>query len=209
MTKYEIVFAIDNTIKIVIPLKDPVERLGPLYQEKILFFFNKTKKILLSKTTIYHDLLYLADLLKKGLNNELYLHSSITKDIGYFYNEHHYHGANFPVTPLPNGNIDWIGYLYHLWQSNAHIDSWIYNKPDGSIILEVTPLYPYMFCEPEEEPDYIPYEEWIKTYEPYFITTLSRETAQQWLDQAERIIKIIEDNQKRWDRGLTEDDVES
>lgn len=56
-----------------------------------------------------------------------------------------------------------------------------------------------MYCEPEEEPDYIPYEEWIKTYKPYFITTLSRETAQQWLEQAEYIIKIVDDNQRRWE----------
>jgi hypothetical protein len=207
MTKYEIIFPIDDTFKIIIPLKDPVEWLGPIYQEKILLL-SKTKKIILSQTTIYHDLLYLSDLLKKTLNHKLFLHSSISQDIGYFYNEHHYHDTKLPVTVLPNGSVNWVGYVYHLWESLSHFNSWIYNAPDGSIVFEVTPFYPYMYCEPEEEPDYIPYEEWIKTYKPYFITTLSKETALQWLEQAERIIKIVEDNQKRWD-NMPKEDVES
>lgn len=211
MTKHKIIFSIDSTSQLIIPLKDPVEWLGPLYLEKILLVVN-LKKNILSKSTVYHDLLDLADLLNKALKQQLFLHHSITKDLGYLDNERLCNDADLPTQSFSNGGIAWVGYKYHLWSARnklISLNSWIYNNPNGSIILEVTPLYPYMFCEPEEEPDYIPYEEWIKTYEPYFITTLSRETAQQWLDQAERIIKIIEDNQKRWDRGLTEDDVES
>lgn len=197
MKKYEITFFIDNINKIIIPLKDPVEWMGPLYIEKILLV-SDNKKILLSKTTIYHDMIYFAEHLRKGLKKELYLHPSIKKDIGYLHNEDVCNEANFPTCSLPNGGISWVGYLHHLWESNAHFDSWIYNASDGSIIFEVTQLYPYLLSEPEE-PNHIPYEEWIKTYKPYFITTLSRETAEQWLEQAERIIKIISDNQKRWD----------
>jgi len=196
MTKYEITFLIDNTSKIIIPLEDPVEFLGPIYIEKILLFFNK-QKIMLSNTTIYHDMLYLVNLLKKALNQELLLHSSITEDIGYLYNEHFCNNVTLYEDILPSGQIDWVGYLYNLWESTTACDSWIYNIADGSIIFEATPHYPYMFCEPEEEPHYIPYEEWIKTYKPYFITTLSKETAQEWIQQAQQIIRMVEYNEKR------------
>jgi len=200
-------FSIDKHTKISIPLEDPIEYLGPAYQENILLFYNK-HKIVLSDSTIYHDMMELAKSLKKALNQELILHSSIIKDIGYLYNEYHYDDANFTKHTFSNGFIGWVGCLNHLWESLSHFNSLIYNAPDGSIIFEVTLLYPYMYCEPEEEPDYISYEEWIKTYKPYFITTISKETALQWLEQAERIIKIVEDNQKRWD-SMPKEDVES
>ncbi len=200
MTKYEITFIINDKTKIIIPLKDPMEFLGPIYIEKILLIFNG-HKALLSKTTIYHDMLHFSDLLKKALNQELFLHYSITLDIGYHHNEYLYIGVNNPKNLFTDNNDDgWNGYDYNLWSARnklTSLDTWIYNASDGSIILEVTPIYPYLFSEPEEEPNYIPYEEWIKTYKPYFITTLSRETAEQWIEQAEQIIRMVEYNEKR------------
>ena len=200
MTKklYSITFPINKETKIVIPLKDPIDYIGATYEENIFLYHNNHKNII-SDRTIYHDMLDLVDIIKKALNKELFLHSSISKDIGYLYNYCHYDNTNLAMHTFPNGTVRWVGYLYHLWESNSNFDSWIYNKPDGSIIFEVTPFYPYMYCEPEEEPDYIPYEEWIKTYKPYFIATLSRETAQQWIEQAEEIIRMVDYNEKRWD----------
>lgn len=200
MTKYEIIFAVNNAIKIIIPLRDPIEQLGPISIEKILLLFNN-RKVLLSNTAIYHNMLGLTDLLKKALKQKNFLFST-TKDIGYFHNEYLYESVNISTPIIPTNSIDWKGYNYHLWSARnnfASFSSWIYNAPDGAIIFEVTPIYPYLFSEPEEEPDYVPYEEWIKTYKPYFITTLSREIAEQWLEQAEHIIKIVERNQRRWE----------
>lgn len=202
-----ITLPINRETKIIIPLSDPVEYLGATYEEDILLF-HYDHEVILSDLTIYHDMIDLVDLLKKALNQELLLHSSIISDIGYLYNNYHYDDTNFATHTFHTGVISWVGYLYHLWESTLHFDSWIYNKSDGSIIFEVTPFYPYMYCEPEEEPNYIPYEEWIKTYKPYFITTLSRETAEQWLEQAERIIKIVSDNEKRW-RDMPKKDFDS
>ena len=193
-----ITFLINEQTTIIIPLQDPIQYLGPVYEEDILLLHNK-HKIVLSDRTIYHDMLDLVDLLKKALNHELLLHSSISKNIGHLYNDYHHDDTNFALHTFPSGAIEWVGCLYHLWESNSHFDSWIYNKPDGSMIFEVTPFYPYMYSEPEEEPNYIPYEEWIKTYKSYFSTTLSREVAQNWLDQAEYIIRIVRCNQERWD----------
>lgn len=193
-----ITFSINKETKIIVPLQDPIEFLGPIYEENILLH-NNNHTIVISNRTIYHDMLDLVDILKKALNNELPLHPSISQDIGYLYNYNHYNSndTSFVAHVFDTGIIRWIGYLYHLWESNCNFDSWIYNAPDGSIVFEITPFYPYMYCEPEEEPNYIPYEEWIKTYKPYFITTLSKETALEWIEQAEKIIWMVEFNEKR------------
>ena len=131
------------------------------------------------------------------------MHNSITKDVGFLFNQY---SANicgeklkkptYLVFTQRNKKNYWSGNDYSLWAKN--FVSWIYNKPDGSIIFEITPFYPYMYCEPEEEPNYIPYKEWIKTYKPYFITTISKETAKEWLQRAELIIKTIESNETQW-----------
>jgi len=196
MTKYEIIFTINDTHKISIPLKDPIEFLGPIYREKILLVLNK-HKILLSKSTIYHDMLDLTSSLKKALAQEFFPDCSITKDFGHLHNEYLYNSINPSIHTLEHDTDDWPGYTNLVWSSTAHFDTWIYNAADGSIIFEVTPVYPYLFSEPEEEPDYIPYAEWIKTYKPYFITTLSKETALEWIEQADKIIWMVEFNEKR------------
>jgi len=200
---------INNKSKIIIlhPAED--YQLDCCVEDSIIMAIGDVE-IILASGSVYHHLQRLAFLLQRASLSLLVPHESITKDIGYLFNEY---SANIcgekqeNQTPLmyieKNNEFYWPGNDCCLWAYD--VTSWIYNKPDGSIVFEVTPRYPYMYYEPEEEPDYIPYEEWIKTYKPYFVTTLSKETAQQWLEQAEHIIKIVEDNQKRWDRRPKKD----
>lgn len=194
-----VIFYINENSKIVIPLQDPIEWLGAIYEENILFY-HKKEKLILSKKTIYHDMIELSKHLNEALKNNLSLDKSINKDIGYLVHQYHLDETTVTQCIFATGVMSWVGYQYKLWEAthnNQCFMSWIYNAPDGSIIFEITPFYPYMYCEPEEEPNYIPYEEWIKSYKPYFITTLSRETAQQWTEQAEKIIWMVEYNEKR------------
>lgn len=199
MIKYEITFPINDTLKIIIPLSEPIEFLGPIYQEHILLFHNQ-QKLILSKSTVYHNMLYLADLLEKALNSKLFLHPSITQDIGYYHNEYLANNTNFPTQILADGNTDWVGYFYHLWSARENLssfDSWIYNAPNGDIVFKVTPLYPYMYSEPEKETDYIPYEQWIKNYKPYLMIILPKVIAEQWLKQAKHVVNTIQNNEKK------------
>src|SRR5688572_14369964 len=92
-SSHPITFIIDKENSIIIPLEDPISYLGPIYEESI-FLSNNNHKIILSNRTIYHDMLDLADILKKALDTKLLLHPSITKDIGYLYNHHHYNDTN-------------------------------------------------------------------------------------------------------------------
>jgi hypothetical protein len=38
---------------------------------------------------------------------------------------------------------------------------------------------------------------WIKTYKPYLVRTIPTETAQQWFNQAESIVNIINSNENQ------------
>ncbi|HSC25174.1 MAG TPA: hypothetical protein VLB80_03105 [Candidatus Babeliales bacterium] len=200
MKKYEITFPLNNKETILLYLQEPLELVDLCYEEYIFLSYNKNKH-LLAEGPIYYNMQQLIKYLKKTINNQLPLHSSITLDIGYLLNEYHISEDNFIMYNFPSGISSWIGYKYHVWEAASHnirLITWIYNKPDGSIIFEVTPFYPYMYCEPTEEPNYISYNEWIKTYKPYLIRELPTTTAQEWLKQAEYIIQTIEANVEKW-----------
>lgn len=175
---HETILALNDDEKIIIQHQKSLHKIDCHYEDSIVLRYNNSE-IILTHDFLYHNLQELAVLLKKALNNELVLHNSITQDIGFLFNQYSAHicGEKLQepthlVYVQENGKKYWPGNDYSLWAKN--FVSWIYNKPDGSITFEVTPFYPYMYCEPEEEPNYIPYEKWIKTYKPYFKTTLSK-----------------------------------
>jgi hypothetical protein len=196
MKQHEIVFSLNNEEKVIISLQEPLESVASCYEEYIFLLYNKTK-LLLAEGPIYYNMQQFVTFLKSALNNELLLDESITSDVGYLLNEYHSDENGFVIYNFPSGVLSWVGYKYHLWEATSdelRLISWIYNNPEGSIIFEVTPFYPYMYCDPEEEPNYVSYEEWIKTYKPYFIREISIAVAQEWLKQAEFILKTIENN---------------
>jgi hypothetical protein len=64
----------------------------------------------------------------------------------------------------------------------------------------MTPVYPWHFYElddAQQQKNYIPYEEWIKNYKPLLIRTIPKDVAEQWLNQAQEILKKIEENTPR------------
>jgi len=88
--------------------------------------------------------------------------------------------------------------VWQAYEDEKKYTTWLYNNDNGTIILEVTPAYPYWHCEIKKQKYYIPFKKWMLRYKPYFITALSRETAQQWLDQAEYVVKTVDENIKQW-----------
>lgn len=199
----EIVFTLTRNEKIIIPIDIPLTEVNCCTESSIIFI-QKNHELVLTNDSLSINIQTMIVLLQKCINQELLLDNTITKDIGYLFNQYsaiicgeNLEGPTCVTYIRKNNELYWSGNDYQLWC--ADYITWLYNCVDGSIIFEVTPFYPYMYCEPEEEPDYIPYKEWIKTYKPYFITTLSREIAEEWLKQAEYIIKNIQDNQKRWE----------
>lgn len=173
------------------------------YAEPILFLNNNNQTITIADSPTYFNIRDMRDFLKKALNHELLLHKSITSDIGYLLNGYHKNENGFIMERFENGFETWVGYKYHLWYAykneTAYV-TWIYNDNDKNIIFEITPSYPYFSCDPKKEPHYISFKKWMLSYKPYLIAKLSRETAQQWLEQAEHIVKTIDDNINRWEK---------
>src|SRR5690606_17097533 len=134
-----------------------LEDVGRCCVEPIRLHSDK-KQILLSDSLVYCDIKDLIEKLEKSLNNKLVLHKSITDDIGYLYNEYYQDESNFFLAKV-DGEVTWVGYRYEVWQAyedEKRFITWIYNDAVDSIIFEITPFYPYFFCEPEEEPHYVP-----------------------------------------------------
>lgn len=203
MIKNNIVFNLNDTEKIIIKLEDHISLVHCCYQEFIVFKQNNNE-YLLAKDSIRFKLQCFVSILSKALENKLLLHKSIISDIGYSYNEHRQGKAGFVFEKDGNNDYEtWVGYKYLLWGYEA--TSWIYNDNKENIIFEITPRFPGKATYPDPAEQFsedqiansLWYEEWIKDYKPILIRVIPRATAQQWLDQANQILEIIEENINR------------
>jgi hypothetical protein len=209
MNNYEIKFVLNDNEKIVINLEEPFEVVHCCYQAPITFFF-ENQIYLLGDEVINYRIGIFSVLLERAIEGKLKLHKSITEDIGFLFNEYLYCLYNeklkdqtkFVYKKSKEGRSYWIGDSYNLWSSE-----WIYNNKDGAIIFEVTPVYPYHFVDPTEEPNFVPYAEWIKDYKPFFIKKIPLEIAKKWLKQANDLLETIKENTAR-ERAEQENDAD-
>src|SRR5579872_931021 len=203
---YEIVFAFDNDEKIIMQSQASLDEVNCCTEVSIIFI-QANKQLVLSYDSLRHNINMLNILLKKASKHELTLHSGIIKDIGYLFNQYSaticgekLKEPTFLTYIKHNNELYWPGNDHHLWAKDY--TSWLYNDRDGAIVFEITPFYPYMYCEPEEEPNYLPYKEWITTYKPYFMRKISIKVAQEWLKQTENILRKIDSNIKLWNNPI-------
>jgi len=185
---------LNKTEKLFIKSEVPFENAHCCSQSTVLLTHD-SKKIMLCRGHTQDILTSLVDLLTKALSNKLALHESIKKDIGYLYNESQQENEKAIDEKSAVRNV-WIGEQY-CWSANRLGSVWFYNDTKGSIILEVCPSYPYIWMAQEEDPAYIPYKEWIKSYKPYLITFFPQDIAKEWLTQAQLILNTIERNIKK------------
>jgi hypothetical protein len=202
MSKYEIIFLLSKDERIILELEDPLTEIHCCYYAKTAFM-QKRRKFFIGNDSVRNNILIFKDALEQALSNKLKLHKSITADVGYVYNEYLrlFYKDLFKVKSIfPYERIGeqeyWVGDRYHLWGYGARVP-WIYNDSDDSIIFEVTPYYPGGFGNPKRAAKFTPYKQWIKKYKPYLIRIISRNVAQQWLDQCNTILNQIEENIKR------------
>jgi len=204
MNLYEIILPLTCEEKIIVSLKDSLTLIGLDYAEPILLLRNNDV-ITIANGPTYFNILDLHNFLKKALNNELSLDKSITQDIGYLANKYNYNEneEGFIIKQFQNGLETWVGYTNLLWyayKDDKAYETWIYNDQNKNIILEITPAYPYFYCDKNKEPNYISYKKWIKNYQPYITIHIPHSTALKWLQTAEHIIKTVDDNIKRWQK---------
>ena len=199
MKRHDIIFELNSTEKIVLNLDVPVHNLD-CYSEAAIYFVGNAQ-YLLAKDSVQFKLQGLRGILEKALGDRLLLHTSITRDIGYMYNEYRQGKPDFVYEFDPVVKYDaWVGYKYLLWGMQEI--AWIYTNENNDIIFELTSCFPGDIINPDQDELVSPedianslwYEAWIKKYEPLLIRKMSRDIVQQWLDQANELINMIDHN---------------
>lgn len=202
--KEKIIFKLNDQERIEIDLEDSMNEIHCCYFDVIIFFIQGSKRYILNNNAIDSVRVYLQQLksmLSDALANNLKLpqslsESSTIQDIGYMYNE-------CRQDRLKKVGNYWEGLTYLLW--SGELTAWIYNDEDNNIILKLTPNFPGMPTtqdpdepfSPEEIANSQAYDTWIKSYKPFLVTKISRETASEWLIEADRILEIIKINVMR------------
>jgi len=176
--------------------------------ELAIYFESQEKSFIVHYDFIEDALLQLSTLLKKSLNRDLYLHHSIDKNIGYLWNCK-LHGESGLHYKKYDNQMFWIGEQHHLWETPGNVypnlATWIYNDFDGSIILEITPVYPWHFVDPANDQKYISYEVFMKQYAPLVVRTIPDAIAIMWQEQADMLLDCIERNSEKVECSSTTD----
>lgn len=188
----KLTFLLPDKEKITVQ-SNPNDFIDTCYQAPI-FWVDKSKEILLSLDSVRMNMGWFNEMLNQALLNQLKLPNSINKNIGYQSNQ----DINEDIFNIEYEKIEniksWIGNRYKLWSYS--VETWIYNDEQGNIILEITPVYPKTFRDPEEDLDIDDYQNWMKTYAPILIRTIPRDVAGTWLKQTEEILEEIKNNIK-------------
>jgi hypothetical protein len=82
---------------------------------------------------------------------------------------------------------------FWLWSTPAAegAESFMYTYK-GTLYLEIGLLYPWLYHEPDpSDPNYVLYQDFIKNYKPIAVEKISNETAMQWLNQCNALLKQI------------------
>jgi hypothetical protein len=190
MNANNIIFSLASSEKIVIELTEPLAVVHCCYQAPMSLYL-EGKQYQFPNESIRYTIQCFIPLLEKALSNTLYIDNSI-KGLGYTENEYF---QNKPGIVYREGKerAYWVGEDNHLW-SGQGTTVWLYNASDGSIILELTPVYSNPINDPDDPKHYIPYEKWIKEYKPYVRKIIPQKIAQAWLDKARDILNTIEEN---------------
>ena len=192
MSLSNLTFLLSSTEKILI--QQNTNDLIDICYKAPIFWVDSSKELLLSLDSIRMNIGWFNGIIHQALLHELKLPNSINQNIGYQYNRY----INEDNPNIEYEKIEtiksWVGNRYKLWSYS--VETWMYNDEHGNIILEITPVYPKTFRDPEEDLDINDYENWMKSYAPILIRTIPRNIAENWLKQTEDILEEIKANIK-------------
>lgn len=187
MNKELLTFRLHDHAKVIIQLHHPADIIEASYEAR-LYFVHYNHRLLLSYFFLQSNIWELRKLLKKSLNNELYLDKIFNKNVGYYWN----HTLNQKDIYKRLGDDYSILKHYKPWSSDQC--TWIYNDEQGNIIFEITPLYPHTYTYKKRRRSYNHFLKWMQTYKPIYKQIISKEIAQQWIEHATLIIAEIDKN---------------
>ena len=163
--------------------------------------------------------------MRAALSNQLSLHKSINKDIGYLWDQY-YGSARDGRLKKPtltyeltrDGEPYWVIYDYMFLSTPGNeipnVTPWLYEK-DGKFFFEITPNYPpdYRWDEmklkdAKKDPNFKTFKEFMATYQPLVVTTIERSVLEEWLREVERLILLIEANDSKYFIKKTDENVD-
>ena len=194
-------FSLNQYEKLIISLKNQNDIIDCCYEASIVLNQNN-EKVIIGNSTVFIYAELLKNKLILALSNKLQLDSSITRDLGYYWNQ----DLNEEDPKLfylndKDGKY-WIGINHFLWGtaggSERKFAAWLYNDSVGNITFQVTPLFSGTLVDWDDSIEVKAYQEWMETsYEPFFTRIIPKDVAMQWLDQANLILKTIDQNTKK------------
>ena len=187
MNRELLTFKLNDHVNIIIRLNHPDDMINAGYEARFYFMYYN-HRLLLSYFFLQSNIWELKELLNNALNKKLFLDKYFTQDIGYYWN----HALNQNDTYKRLGDDYSILKNYKFWGTNRC--TWIYNDEQGNIIFEITPLYPHTYTYKKRKRSYNYFLKWMQSYKPIYKQIISREIAQQWIDQADQIIAEIDKN---------------
>lgn len=160
------------------------------YDDLIIKYTKNQKKWIL-----YHDFMIegfrvIQRKFPQLLTDSLELDSMLfNQGIGYRWNQisHEIAEGNFDVENSTGS--------FMLWSMNARegVASWVYNL-NGEIFLEITPYYPWNYDEPDDEDDYITFQQFQKEYRKIDCIRLTKNMAGKILSDSEKGLLLIAEN---------------
>lgn len=178
-------FDLSGSSKINIYLPDKIKNLNRYKDVRTVYINNTKEKCLLSTENLNETLLLLKKMLKKAMNGELQLNSSIKKyRIGYNWNIR----TNELSDEALENEEDYFE-KYWLWSTRC-IQTWLYNVGDD-IIIEISPSYKWHFIEPNESKLYIPFDEFIKNYKEIAVLKIEKNIAKEWIEECQKVLDSL------------------
>lgn len=169
------------------------------YSYTTVIFYQGNKLYILENDLfipLHHFLIRLQKLLCESLSHNLKLDDSITYDIGYLWNIW-IHGNDISLARVIKNNKYpfWVGEKYEL--SSGQYVSWIYNDEQNNIIFQMTPTYPVVCFDQENQREVKKYQAWMKKYRSRFKTIIPIDIAILWIEETQQILDIIHVNSEK------------
>ena len=185
MPKIDFILSNKERFEIIVPNVDqkftyyyePTENLHR-HDEVKMFFISEEFRWELGEDQLGPMLSQFKFVLDQALNQELSLNYINHKNFGIAVNNWYYYIIN----------EDYGKYLIH--STTQPLQAALYNFA-GKIFLEIFPLYPWTYRDPELSEQYYSYDEFIKNYKPYIVQEIPVNVAQQWQLQCKELLISI------------------
>jgi hypothetical protein len=183
-----------HSIQIIIDQQNKINTYGysaeglHVFDEVEVQYIHNGTAILLTKDIVQYVVETFCASLEMSLKNELPLDASlVVGKVGCFFSKKKYMTAD----ECNGQKKDDVFTQYWVWSSPDNIQTWLYNR-DNKIYFEISPTYPWLFSDPQEDEHYITFDDYIKSYEPVMLIELSKSLVQEWVNQCHKLLDKME-----------------